>query len=126
VLILDSGGVSRLAERSQQAAALILALREEGLWPPKVPSIVLVECLEGHAGRDAPENKFLKTCDVADVVPESLARRAALLRRRARRGSAVDALVVALAEPGGTVLTSDPHDLQALAAHAEGVAIVRI
>jgi predicted nucleic acid-binding protein len=126
VLILDSGGVSRLAERSRQAAALIVALRDEGLWPPLVPSVVLVECLEGHAGRDAVENRFLKTCDIAETVPESLARRAARLRRHARRGSAVDALVVALAEPGGTVLTSDPNDLQALASHAERVNVVRI
>jgi hypothetical protein len=126
VLVLDSGGVSRLAERSREAVALISALREAGLWPPRVPSVVLVECLEGHAGRDAVENRFLKTCDITEALPESLARRAALLRRRARRGSAVDALVVAVAEPGGTVLTSDPSDLEALAAHADGVDIVRI
>jgi hypothetical protein len=69
---------------------------------------------------------LLKTCDVAEAVPESLARRAALLRRLARRGSAVDALVVAFAEPDGTVLTSDPHDLEALANHANGVVIERI
>ena len=67
-----------------------------------------------------------KTCDIADAVPEALARRAALLRRLARRGSAVDALVVAFAEPGGTVLTSDPDDLGALAAHASDVLIERI
>lgn len=126
MLVLDSGGVSRLAERSRRALALILSLRNEDLWPPHVPSVVLVECLEGHAGRDAIENRFLKTCDIAEVVPESLARRAAMLRRRARRGSAVDALVVAFAEPGGTVLTTDPHDLQALATHADNVAIVRV
>src|SRR5256885_12253822 len=106
MLILDSGGVSRLAERSRQSLALILALREQGLWPPRVPSVVLTECLQGHAGRDANENRFLKTCEIAEAIPESLARRAALLRRLARRGSAVDALVVASAEPGGTVLTS--------------------
>jgi len=126
VLVLDSGGVSRLAERSPQALALILSLRDEGLWPSAVPSVVLVECLEGHAGRDAIENRFLKTCDISEDVSESLARRAATLRRLARRGSAVDALVVAFAEPGGTVLTADPHDLQALAAHADNVAIVRV
>ena len=63
------------------------------------------------------------TCDIADAVPEHLARRAALLRRLARRGSAVDALVVAFAEPGGTILTSDPGDLRALAAYAEDVLI---
>jgi hypothetical protein len=126
VLILDSGAVSRLAERSRESLALIVALRNEGLWPPKVPSPALVECLRGHAGRDANENRLLKTCEIVDRIPESLARRAALLRRLARRGSAVDALVVAVTEPGGTVLTSDPNDLEALAAHAQEVTIERV
>lgn len=126
MLILDSGGVTWLAERSRQSLDLLLALRDEGLWPPCVPSVVLIECLEGHAGRDAVENKFLKTCDITSVVPETLARRAAQLRRLARRGSAVDALVVASAEPGGTVLTTDPVDLEALAAHARDVEIVAV
>jgi hypothetical protein len=126
MLVLDSGGVGRLAERSRPTLALILALRDQGLWPPRVPSAVLIECLEGHAGRDALENKFLKTCDIAAALPEALARRAAFLRRRARRGSAIDALVVAAAEPGGSILTSDPHDLEALAVHAEGVVVVPV
>jgi hypothetical protein len=123
VLVLDSGGVSRLAEQSRHSAALIAALREAALWPPVVPSVVLVECTEGHAGRDAVTNRFLKTCDIVEELGEPLARRAALLRRRAHRGSAVDAIVVAFAEPNGTVLTSDPRDLRALAEHANGVLI---
>ena len=126
MLVLDSGGVTRLAERSKQTLALILALRQAGLWPPRVPSVVLVECLQGHAGRDALENKFLKTCDIAPIVSETLARRAALLRRLARRGSAVDALVVAAAEPGGTVITTNPEDLEALAAHSQNVDVVTV
>jgi len=126
VLVLDSGGVTRLAERSPQAAALILAFREEDLWPPVVPSVVLVECLQGHPGRDALANRLLKTCDIVEEVAEPLARRAAQLRRLARRGSAVDALVVALAEPGGTILTSDPGDLDALAQHAHDVSVEKV
>ena len=126
MLVLDSGAVSRLAERSRASVALIVALREEGLWPPAVPAVVLVECLQGHAGRDATENQLLKTCDVVEGVPESLARRAAFLRRRARSGSAVDAIVVAMAEPGGTVLTTDPDDLEALATHAQRVLVERV
>jgi len=126
VIVLDSGAVSRLAQRSRQTAAFILALREEGLWPPLVPSVVLVECLQGHAGRDALVNRFLKTCDVVEAIPEPLARRAALLRRRSRRGSAVDALVVAFAEPDGTALTSDIDDLTALAAHANRVSVEKV
>lgn len=123
MLVLDSGGVSRLAERSLQVAALIQALREEDLWPPLIPSVVLVECLQGDPARDALTNRFLKICDFVEEVREPLARRAAQLRRQARRGSAVDALVVALAEPDGTVLTSDPGDLGALAQYARGVQI---
>ena len=123
-LVLDSGGVSLFVRRSKDATARIRSFLREGMWPPIVPSIILVECLQGHAGRDAPTNQFLKTCDVVQEIPESLARRAAQLRRLARTGSAVDALVVAIAEPDGTALTSDPHDLKALAAHAIGVGIL--
>lgn len=126
MLVLDSGGVSRLAVRSREAAALIVELRERDLWPPLVPSVVLVECLQGHAGRDASANAFLKTCDVVEDVPEPTARRAALLRRKARRGSAVDALVVAFAEPDGIVLTGDTADLAALAAFTRGVRVEKI
>ena len=126
MLVLDSGGVTRLADRTQQATAMILALREGDLWPPVVPSVVLVECLQGHPGRDALANRFLKTCDIVEEVGEPLARRAASLRRLARRGSAVDALVVALAEPGGIVLTSDLGDLVALAQYAQDVRVEKV
>jgi hypothetical protein len=123
VLVLDSGGVSRLAERSPRAAALITVLKREGLWPPLVPSVVLVECLSGRPDRDARTNQFLKTCDVKTVLGEKLALRAAHLRGVARTGSAVDAVVVAAAEPGGTVCGGDPDDLRSLAAHADDVLI---
>lgn len=126
MIVLDSGAVSRLAERSQRAAALLIALRRHGLWPPTVPSPVLVECLTGRADRHANINRLLKTCDIATGVSERLARRAAVLRHRAGRGSAVDALVVAIAEPGGSVVTSDPLDLGALAGHAADVTLERV
>lgn len=126
MLVLDAGAVTRLAERSPRAAALIAALRAEGLWPPVVPSAVLIECLTGQGSRDAAEHRFLRTCDVAEHVLVPLARRAAWLRARARTGSAVDALAAAVAEPGGTVLTGDLADLRALARHASDVTIEAI
>lgn len=55
-----------------------------------------------------------------------LARRAGELRHRARRGSAVDAIVVASSEPGGIILSSDVEDLSALASYAKGVRIERV
>lgn len=96
-----------------------------GLWPPAVPSVVLVECLSGRPDRDARTNLFLKTCDVRVHLPEARARRAAYLGRAAGRGSAVDAVVVATAEPGGTILTTDSKDLGALASHALNVGVER-
>jgi hypothetical protein len=125
-LVLDSGGLSRLSQRTRRAAALIDALREEHLWPPVVPTMVLAKSTTGSARTDANTNRLIKTCDVEPIVAEATARRAGMLRARARAGSAVDALVVAVAEPGGTVLTGDPKDLEALAAHADDVAIARI
>lgn len=126
MLVLDSGGLSRLSQRNRRAAALIEALQAEKLWPPVVPTILLAESTTGAARTDANINRLLKSCEVDPVVAEATARRAGHLRARARRGSAVDALVVALAEPGGTVLTGDTEDLDALAAHSEGVVIERV
>ena len=123
MLILDSGGVTRLSSRTKPALALIRSLVDQGLWPPIVPTVVLVESLLGDPARDANANRFLKACIVQPDVTPAIARRAAELRRRARTGSAVDALVVALAEPGGTVLTGDKADIEALAAHARDVSV---
>ena len=123
MLVLDSGGFGRLSERSKKALALIEEFRLAGLWPPVVPTMVLVESLQGHPGRDANANRFLKTVMTDDSVTVDVARRAAELRRRAKHGSAVDALVVAMAEPDGTVLTGDETDITALSAVSTGVTV---
>ncbi|MGI8727861.1 MAG: hypothetical protein ACR2K6_09335 [Solirubrobacterales bacterium] len=44
-LVLGSGGVSVLAERSGDAAGVVEALQRRALWPPLLPTPVLVECL---------------------------------------------------------------------------------
>jgi hypothetical protein len=125
-LVLDSGGVSHLSARSQDAAALIAVLMRDGFWPPVVPSVVLVESLTGRQRTDVLANRFLKTCNIVESVRERLARRSAVLRALARTGSAVDAIVVAMAEPGGTVLSGDVGDLGALAAYADNVVVQRV
>ena len=109
MLILDSGAIDRLPALRRDAT-LIAAVRARSV-ASSILSPVLVECLRGDAGRDAPVNRLLKACDLVEHIPQRLARRAAFLRARARPGSAIDALVVAAAEPGGTVLTSDVGDL---------------
>lgn len=102
-----------------------------GLWPPVVPSSVLTEALTGDPRRDFHVNRVLAACEI-EPVDERLARRAAALRTAAAQDvrppvsgkerplpSAVDAIVVALADHlgGGTVVSDDRHDMQALAAH---------
>lgn len=126
MLVLDSGGIRYLAARSREALATIRVFTRQGLWPPTVPTAVLVESLTGSPGRDATTNRLLKGCRIDPAPSEVLARRAALLRTAARQGSAVDALVIAAAEPGGSVLTTDPDDLHALAGYARAVRIVAV
>ena len=123
MLVLDSGGFSRLAARTRTSVALIRAFTEQELWPPVVPTMVLVESLYGDPRRDANAHRFLKMCLVDPTVGERTARRAAELRRRARAGSAVDALVVAIAEPNATVVTGDRADIEMLAALADHVLV---
>lgn len=63
------------------------------LWPPLVPTTVLVESLNGDAGRDANTNRFLKTCiiestasvDVAAGSPNQDARSSPVTEPTSRR-----------------------------------------
>jgi hypothetical protein len=123
-VVLDSHGLTMLA----QSRARLEELRRRGEWPAIVPSVVLVEALTGDHRRDFHENRLLRACDVRPV-DEELARNAATLRIqvKARRApSAVDAIVVALADDvgGATVLSSDSGDLQALARHAANTVLI--
>jgi hypothetical protein len=47
LLVLDSGGVTRLARRRQDTVALIAVFKRDGLWTPLVPSIVVAESISG-------------------------------------------------------------------------------
>ena len=125
-VILDSGAVTGLARRSRQTPENIRLDESPEMWSAVVPCLVLVECLTGQQRTDARVNRFLKKCTVVDGPHEKLARRAGTLRAMAGRGSAVDAVIVAMAEPGGTVLTGDIKDLKALAAHAQDVSVFRL
>ena len=123
-LFVDSGAVDRLARGSLQSDANIERLRDEGYWPPRLHTVVLAECVSGRRRDDAPVNRFIKTCNVVEDLPKRFARRAGELRTKTRKGSVVDALLVAMAEHGGTVLTDDSEDIQALASNANGATVV--
>ena len=126
MLVLDSGALTMLARRTVAAESQLRALQAKGLLPPVVPSVVLVESLSARPTVDAPTNRMIKGWLIEPEISERLARRAGALRARARKGSAVDAICVALAEPGGVVVTGDPDNLGALAANAVGVSVKAI
>jgi hypothetical protein len=88
--------------------------------------MVLVESTTGAGSRDAAVHRLLKACVVDESVTRARAARAAQLRTGAGRGSAVDALTVTCAEPGGHVLTADAKDLVALAGEARDVIVVAL
>lgn len=118
-LVLDSGGITSLADQRARLAEL----RRRGLWPAQVPAVVLAEALTGDHRRDLHTNRLLRACQIRDV-DEHVARAAAHLRTATGRAgdiSAADAIVAAYADsrPDPVVLTSDPADLTALAAHAK-------
>lgn len=123
-LILDSRAITALGRRDRQTAARITALRLRGLWPPIVPTAVLVDALTGNRVRDALANRTVGL-SLVHPLDEPLARRAAQLRGRARADSAVDAIVVATAELfEALVVTGDHHGLARLSRHANGVALL--
>ena len=123
-MVLDSHGLTMLAH----SRARLEQLRRRGEWPAIAPSVIVAEALTGDHRRDYHENRLVRTCEVWPV-DELLARAAAALRTqvRARRvPSAVDAIVVAVADQAGgaTVLSSDPADLRALARHTTNVVTI--
>lgn len=117
-VVLDSGALSRLAvDRTS-----LRELAARGLWPAQVPAVALTESLTGDHRRDVFTNRLLRFCKIRDV-DELQARDAARMRTATGRAgtiSAVDAVVVAQAavRPASTVVTNDPGDIEALAAHA--------
>ena len=62
-LILDSGGISALTGQRARLAEL----RNQGLWPPQIPAVVLAEALTGDARRDFHTNRLLRACQIRDV-----------------------------------------------------------
>ncbi|MGH3782848.1 MAG: PIN domain-containing protein [Pseudonocardiaceae bacterium] len=121
-LILDSGAVISWSRGDARTRAVLreAVARHVEL---RVPVVVLAETLRGGA-RDAPVNRVLKAVGMAATAPDA-GREAGRLLGRTGGCNTADALVAAeaLAIPGSTVLTSDPHDMRALLAGQDGTGI---
>ncbi len=116
LLILDSGAVIALSRGESRARAFLARALELGV-PVEVPVVVVAETVRGRR-RDAGVHRVLNAVDAVPTTTEEIGRTAGRLLGEAKSKATADALVVAQAvEAGGAhVLTSDPEDLELLAA----------
>lgn len=115
-LILDSGAVIALARREQRARAFLARALELAV-PIEIPVVVVAETVRGKR-QDAPVHRVLNAVGAVPPATEATGRIAGRLLGHANSSATVDALVVAQAvgtTGGAQILTSDPHDLEALA-----------
>ena len=113
-LVLDSGGISAIADGSGIARAALERARREG-WLVVIPAPVLAEV---HTGR-ADHARIDRVVNAIDMIIETTAdraRRAGELRAKSGVLDVVDAIVVAeaVASPPALIMTSDPDDIRSL------------
>ena len=114
-LVLDSGGVTALAEGNVTVRAAVVRARRDG-WSVVIAAPVLAEV---HTGRrdHAHIDRVVKAVDTVLPTTASRARQAGELRARSGVLDVVDAIVVAEAVDAGraVIVTSDPGDVGRLA-----------
>lgn len=115
-LVLDTGAFIAVERADRDTMALIKRELLEGRLPLTHGGIV-GQIWRGGAGRQANVARLLPGLDIAPL-DLSLGRRAGILLGRARKTDVIDAALVLLAADGDFLLTSDPNDLEPLAASA--------
>jgi len=114
-VVLDSGAFLAIERDDRDVVAMIKAAHQMS-WTLRSNGGVVAEIWRGGEGRQVKVARLLKAVQLI-AVDDELGRSAGLLLRDAKGSNAVDATVVALAEPGDQVLTSDPTDIERLVAH---------
>jgi predicted nucleic acid-binding protein len=111
-LTLDAGALIAYERGDERMRAILEVAYERGLVPT-IPVIALSEVWRGDA-KDARVARLMKACSI-EVVDEQLARAAGSLRRKTRKGSAIDACIaVGVRRRRDALATSDPRDMRAL------------
>ena len=115
-LVLDAGALVAVERADRFTMALI---KQEFLTgrAPLTHGGVVGQVWRGGSGRQANLARFLPALLVVSL-DAALGRRAGVLLGRARMSDVIDAALVVLASDGDSILTSDPDDLEPLAASA--------
>jgi hypothetical protein len=121
-LILDAGALVAVDRGDRAMIARLRAAQQHGL-DLRSNAMVVAQVWRDRHGRQAGLAQLLRAVDVRAVSPED-GRRAGVLLGATGTGDAVDATVVLLASPGDRIVTSDPHDLAALAEAAANRAVI--
>lgn len=114
-LILDAGALIAIERDDRHTIALIKQELLAGRTPVTHGGVVGQVWRGG--GRQAALARLLAGSEVVSL-DDSLGRRAGALLGRGRRQDVIDAALVLLAVDGDSLLTSDPDDIEPLAASA--------
>jgi hypothetical protein len=116
-LVLDAGALVAVERADRETVALIKQELLAGRTPLTHGGVV-GQVWRGGAGRQVYLARLLPALDIAGL-DDSLGRQAGILLGKARKADVIDAALVLLAEDGDFLLTSDPSDLESLAAAAD-------
>ena len=115
-LVLDAGALIAVERTHRDTIALI----KQELMNRRTPVThggIVGQVWRGGAGRQASLARLLPALDVVALDAE-LGRRAGILLGKSRTNDVLDAALILLARDGDFLITSDPDDLEPLAAAA--------
>jgi hypothetical protein len=111
-LVLDAGAFVAVERADREMVARLRAAERAGL-ELRSNGAVVAQVWRDASGRQASLSRLLRSVDVR-AVDRALGQGAGVLLGRAGKGDAVDATVVAVANAGDRIATSDPEDIRAL------------
>lgn len=121
-LVLDAGALIAIDRDNRAVAAQLRAASRHGL-ELRTNAMVVSQVWRDTRGRQAKLAQLLHAVDVR-AIAQAAGRDAGELVGKAGTFDPIDATVILLADHGDRILTSDPEDLQHLAATAGTQAII--
>ncbi|MCY3961755.1 MAG: PIN domain nuclease [bacterium] len=115
-VLLDAGAFIAIESGYQPVERLVKGARQSGI-PLRTHGGVIAQVWRG--GRD--QARLARALRMVETVPlnEELGRQAGLLLARSDLSDAIDAALVAMADHGDEIITSDPDDLFRLVAASQ-------